>query len=77
MYTKPAAAHGAGRRTEVARVAGLVIDALENVEQVTFGHAGADFSREFGQSGRLLRRRHMLQVRRSDKQVGFAVIPRQ
>ncbi len=55
---------GARRWTEVASVAGPVVGALEDVEQVALGHAGADLGLELGQSGRLLRRRQLLQVRR-------------
>lgn len=47
---------GAGERPEVAGVAGPVVGALEDVEQVALGHAGADLGLELGQPGRLLRR---------------------
>ena len=56
---------GAGGRPEVAGVARPVLGMLEDVEQVAFRHAGADFLLEFRQPLGLVACRQLLQVGRS------------
>jgi hypothetical protein len=64
---------GTGRRAEVAGVAAPVLGVLENVEQMAFGHAGADLPFEIRQAVRLPGRPRLFQVGRAvgvERQLG-------